>query len=85
MPGLYSYATSSKAVTLLEAVHTPASIHELLFPRKERMTLGTDFNPQILFYRAGLEGFAASACDSRFAIVGMYILLHFAFTSFARS
>jgi hypothetical protein len=40
------------------------------------MALAADFDRQFLFRGTGLEGFAASTANQRFAIFRMDILLH---------
>ena len=64
------------AVTLLEAVHTSASVHQLLLARVERMALGANVNAHLLLDRAGLKGLAADAANDRLAVIRMDLFLH---------
>ena len=65
-----------KPIALLETVHAPAGIDELLLPGIEGMALRADFNFKFALDRASLKGFAASAPDYTFTILGMDIFLH---------
>lgn len=65
-----------KTKFLLEAVYASAGIHELLLAREKRMALGTNFNANIAFGRAGLDNFAASATYRGLLILGMDTFLH---------
>ena len=65
-----------QTVTLFETVNTSAAIHKLLFAGEKRMALAANFDRQFLFRGTGLEGFAASTANQRFAIFRMDILLH---------
>lgn len=61
---------------LLESIHTPAGIDQLLFTGIKRMTLGTDFDPDVLACRSGLYYLAAGAGYGGVFIFGMGILFH---------
>ena len=69
--------------TLLEAINTPTSVNQLLFTGIERMALGTDIHLHLFFGRAGLKSFTAHAANYALAVLGMNVLLHCCFTSFA--
>jgi hypothetical protein len=66
------------AITFVEAIYASSGINQLLFPGKERVASGTDFDVQVTFARrAGLERFAASAGDGYFDVFGVYSWFHF--------
>ena len=69
-------ANDLHAVTLLEAVHTSASVHQLLLARVERMALGANVDAHLLLDRAGLKGFAADAANNALAVIRMDLFLH---------
>ena len=73
---------ASDAETLLEAVHTPAGVHQLLLAGVERMTLGANFNLQFLLGGTGFPSFAAHAAYDCLLIIRMDLFLHANFTSF---
>ena len=66
----------SNAVALLEAIHTAASVHQLLLAGKERVALGANFNAQLLLRRARHEGIAANTGHGRLLILRMNAFLH---------
>ena len=61
---------------LVEAFNTSASVNQLLLAGIERVTLGADFNSDILFGRPGLKHVTTSAADGGLLIIGMDVLLH---------
>lgn len=63
-------------VTLLEAVHTSAGIHQFLTTGEEGVTLGADFDSELTLGRAAQKGLATSAAHDTFAELGMRILFH---------
>ena len=76
--GSSGFSRGFLAITLVEAVYASSGIDQLLFPGKERVASGTDFDVQIAFARrAGLEGFAARAGDVNFDVFGVYSWFHF--------
>ena len=64
------------AELFLKAIDTAAGIHKLLLACEKRVTLGTDFNTDILLGGGGFNLFAAGAPNGGFIIVGMDSLLH---------
>ena len=69
--------SSTTSVTLVEAIDASGGIHELLFTRKERVTLGTNFDMKFFAHRgAGLKRMTASAADVDLLIIRMYFLFH---------
>ena len=62
--------------TLLEAIHTAAAVHQLLFAGKERMALGADFYLQLRLSGTGFKRLTAYAMDDCLAILGMDFLFH---------
>ena len=65
-----------KAEFLIETADTSASIHHLLLSGKEGVTLGADFNADVLFGRPGFDHVAASTSDGGLRVVGMDAFLH---------
>ena len=70
--------------TLLKAINTSASIHQLLLASVEGMALGANFHLQFLFHRASFKRFTAHAANGGCPIFGMDFILH-DFTSFAHA
>ena len=68
-------------VLVLELLHTPAAVDELLLPREERMAGRADVQADLLLRRPRLPGIAARASHFRVLEFGMNILFHFT-TSF---
>ena len=64
------------AVTLLELINTSAAVNEFLAAGVEGVTLGADFNSDILLGRPGLKHGTTSAADCGLLIIGMDSLLH---------
>lgn len=62
--------------TLLETVNTSTGIYDLLLAGEEGMTLGADFNADVLSGRTSLNDIAASASYGSCFILGMQILFH---------
>ena len=60
----------------LEAIHTAASIHQLLLAGIEGMALGADVHAHFLADRAGLKGLTADAAHGGLAVIGMDVFLH---------
>lgn len=76
--GCGGFSRGFLAITFVEAVYASSGIDQLLFPGKERVASGTNFDVQVTFARrAGLEGFAASAGDVNFDVFGVYSWFHF--------
>ena len=71
-----------QAKLLVELVNTAACIDQLLLSRKERVTLGADFNLDILFGRTSLDDLAACTSDSGLLVVWMDSFFHCLLTSF---
>lgn len=71
------------AETLVELVNTSARFNLLLLSGIERMTLRAyvKFQNVALLRRTSYERSATRAYCSHFMIIGMYIFLHFAFSS----
>jgi hypothetical protein len=65
-----------QAKLLVEAFNTSASVNQLLLAGIEGVTLGADFNSDILFGRPGLKHGATSAADCGLLIIGMDAILH---------
>ena len=65
-----------QAETLLEAIHTAAGIDELLLAGVERVTLGANFNLDVLFGRTSLNNCTTRASDSSLFVLGMDTFLH---------
>jgi hypothetical protein len=65
-----------QAIPLIEAIHAPARINQLLLARKERVAFGADFNLQVFARRTSGKRFAAGARDRTRMILGMYAFLH---------
>ena len=62
--------------TLLEAIHTAAAVHQLLFAGKERMALGADFDADLGDSGDGLQRVTAGAANYSRAILGMDAFFH---------
>ena len=62
--------------TLLELVDASAGVYQLLLTRKERMTLRTYVNDDILLGRTSLDDVAACATNGRLLVIRMDALLH---------
>ena len=60
-----------EAVLLVEAVHTSTGVNQLLLAGVERVTLGADFDLDILLGRSRLDHRPAGATDRGLLIVGM--------------
>jgi hypothetical protein len=60
-----------ETVLLVEAVHTSTGVNQLLLAGVERVTLGADFDLDILLGRSRLDHRTAGATDSSLLIVGM--------------
>jgi hypothetical protein len=71
LPGKSFYAVFS-----LEPLDPAPSVDNLLLPGKERMALGTYFNPQILFCRPRFKNRTTGAANLSLIIFGMNTLLH---------
>ena len=65
-----------QAELLVEAFNTSASVNQLLLAGIERVTLGADFNSDILLSRPGLEHGTTSTANGGLLIIGMDSLLH---------
>ena len=65
-----------QAELLVEAFNTSASVNQLLLAGIERVTLGADFNSDILLSRPGLEHGTTSTANGSLLIIGMDSLLH---------
>ena len=72
-----------EAKLLVEAADTAAGVHHLLLTGVEGMTLGTNFNTDVLLGGASLDHVAAGAPDGSLLIVGVETFLHCIFTSFS--
>ena len=68
---------------LLEAIHTSASVNQLLLPGVERMTFGANIHLHLFLRGTSFKCFTAYAANDAFAVLGMDVFLHFCFTSFA--
>jgi len=69
------------AETLLKSVNASAGVNELLSSGEEGVTLGTNFNTDLISCRLCFESSAASALNSNGLVVRMDILFHYDFTS----
>ena len=65
-----------QAELLVEAFNTSASVNQLLLAGIERVTLGADFNSDILLGRPGLKHGTTSTSNGGLLIIGMDSLLH---------
>jgi hypothetical protein len=65
-----------QAELLVEAFNTSASVNQLLLAGIERVTLGADFNSDILLSRPGLKHGTTSTANGGLLIIGMDSLLH---------
>ena len=65
-----------QAELLVEAFNTSASVNQLLLAGIERVTLGADFNSDILLSRPGLKHGTTSTANGSLLIIGMDSLLH---------
>jgi hypothetical protein len=63
-------------VSFLESFHTPRGIHDFLFPRYERVTLGTDFGLDVLPGGSRLDHIPADAGNGGFFIFRMNTFFH---------
>src|ERR1044072_61557 len=74
---LFSSRCSTAGVTLVKAIDASGSVNELLFARKERVTLGTNFDMEFFAHRrAGLKRMTESTSDVDLLIIRMYFLFH---------
>jgi hypothetical protein len=65
------------SVLLLEALHTACGIDNLLFPRKEGVTSGTNFNADLSSSRGtGLNHVSTRATKNGLSVFGMDTFLH---------
>ncbi len=62
-----------------EPFNTPGRINKLLFSRKKRMALRTNFNTDIFFGGSHFNGVAACALNDRVCICWMDVGFHFNF------
>jgi hypothetical protein len=63
-------------IFFVEAFHSPRGIHYLLFSRYERMTLGTDFNLNVLFRRPRIYDAPTYAGNGGFLVFRMDAFFH---------
>lgn len=70
-----------KSVLLLELVYASACVYQLLLARKVGVAFVADFYLYRvgILGRTGLKGRATSTYNSRFVIIRMYTLFHFAY------
>lgn len=61
-----------------EPLNTTGRIYEFLFPGKKRMTLGANFNPDVLLGGTYLNHVAACTMNLRLKKIRMYAVLHLA-------
>ena len=61
---------------LFESVNTSAGIYEFLSTGEEWMTLGTNFNADVLFGRAGLNDLTASTFNCCRLVIRMDSFFH---------
>ena len=61
---------------LVEAADTTASIHHLLLAGVEGVTLGANFDADVLLGRTGLDHVTAGTANSGLLVVGMDAFLH---------
>ena len=66
-----------EAELLVEALNASTSVNQLLLAGIERVTLGADFNLDVLLGRTCLDHCTASATNRRLLVVGMDTFLHF--------
>jgi len=64
-------------IASLEPLDTPFAIHELLFPRKERMTVRAYFDANLFLRGSRLDHITTGADDFRFVILRMYSFTQF--------
>ncbi len=64
------------AVLLHEPLDTPFGIHQLLLTGKKRVAVGADFNPDVLFSRAGGKLIPTGTPDSGFIIFWVNVCFH---------
>ena len=76
-PSLFAYLFADTGIFLVETFNPAGRINDLLFPRHEGMTLGTDFHLDVLFRRAGGNHVSADTGNGRFIIGGMDAFFHF--------
>ena len=65
-----------QVVLLVETINTTAGVYQLLLTCKERVTLGANFDLDVLLGGTGLNYFAACTTDSGLFVVGMDSFLH---------
>ena len=63
-------------ISLLEAVYASAGINQLLLAGKERMALGTNFNPDLALGGTGLKGITTGTLYNSLFIIGMNAFSH---------
>jgi len=67
---------------LVEAADTTTGVHHLLLAGEEGVTLGANFDADILLGGASLDHVTAGAPDGGLSVIGMDTFLHLCFTSF---
>ena len=65
-----------QAVFLVETVNTSTGVNKLLLAGVERVTLGANFNLDVLLGRTSLNNCTTRASDSRLFVLGMDTFLH---------
>ena len=65
-----------ETVFLVETIHTSTRVNQLLLAGIERVTLGADFDANILLGGTGLDHFAAGTTNGGVLIIGMDASLH---------
>ena len=65
-----------QAVFLVETVNTSTGVNKLLLAGVERVTLGANFNLDVLFCRTSLNNCTTRASDSSLFVLGMDTFLH---------
>ena len=65
-----------QAVFLVETVNTSTGVNKLLLAGVERVTLGANFNLDVLFGRTSLNNCTTRASDSSLFVLGMDTFLH---------
>ena len=65
-----------QAVFSVETVDTSTGVNELLLAGVERVTLGANFNLDVLFGRTSLNNCTTRASDSSLFVLGMDTFLH---------
>ena len=76
-------------IFLLKSLNPSGGIQKFLFPGKEGMAVGTDFNTDLLLGTLRFKGRSTGTFNHRFKDFGMHILFHlitspFYFTNFSR-